>query len=119
MKKFAPLFFAAAACFGALGVAHAAGTQAPAAIVTNAVANAVANVAATPAASVMAQNAGSVSHHAQAVTATHSAAAVQEPSADAADAEVSPGYYALMLLALGLVGFAAKRQSATPKFAIK
>lgn len=116
MKKFAPLFVAAA-CLGAFGsthAVHAAGMQ-PATAPATAPA-----MAGAPAAMQDRQNThdarDSLSHHVQAATATRSAATVQ--GADAADAEVAPGYYALMLLGLGLVGFAAKRQSVTPKFAV-
>ena len=64
--------------------------------------------------------AAAVSHQAQAATANRSAAVVQaQESDDAADAAVSPGAYALVLLGLGALALVTRRGTATPKFADK
>lgn len=64
------------------------------------------------------QGAATVSHQAQAATANRSAAVVQAPeSDDAADAAVTPGAYALVLLGLGVLALMTRRGAATPKFA--
>jgi hypothetical protein len=66
------------------------------------------------------QGAATVSHQTQGATANRSAAVVQAPeSDDAADAAVSPGAYALVLLGLGALALATRRGAATPKFADK